>query len=219
MIHVALADEPDDFDAKVRQPGLSAIGELVGEQPTLRRPGPRRAQVASRREEIPASKFPDFWTRAVNDLMTAYHRICAYVACYIEPVTGMPTVDHMIPKSQGWDQVYEWSNFRLACSRMNSRKNDAPDVLDPFEVETGWFELEVVSFQLKPSAGVDAPTRRRITDTITRLGLNDQECRDLREEYVTSYWGGAIPLNSLTRRAPFIAMELRRQGRLREADK
>ena len=30
MIPVALAMEPADFDAKVRQPGLAAIDELVG---------------------------------------------------------------------------------------------------------------------------------------------------------------------------------------------
>ena len=73
--------------------------------------------------------------------MKAYKADLPYIACYIEPVTGMPTVDHMIPKSQRWDKVYEWSNYRLACSLMNSRKNDVPHVLDPFEVETGWFEL------------------------------------------------------------------------------
>src|SRR4051812_45173116 len=100
MIHVDLADEPADFNEKVRLPGLNAINELVGGAPSIKRRGPRRAKVASRREDIPASSFPDFWTRAIDDLMEAYGRICAYVACYIEPVTGMPTVDHMIPKSQ-----------------------------------------------------------------------------------------------------------------------
>jgi hypothetical protein len=150
MIHVDLADEPADFHKKVRLPGLSAINELVGEAPSIKRPGPRRARIASRREDIPASKFPPFWTGAIDDLMKAYKRICAYMACYIEPVTGMPTVDHMIPKSQRWDKVYEWSNYRLACSLMNSRKNGVPHVLDPLEVETGWFELELVGFQLKP---------------------------------------------------------------------
>src|SRR4051794_7871556 len=109
MIHVELADEPADFNDKVRLPGLRAIGELVGEAPSTKRPGRPRAKAALRREDIPASKFPDFWTRAIDDLMRAYGRICAYVACYIEPVTGMPTVDHMIPKSHQWDKVYEWS--------------------------------------------------------------------------------------------------------------
>jgi hypothetical protein len=121
----------------------------------------------------------------------------------------------MIPKSQQWDKVYEWSNYRLACSLMNSRKNNVPHVLDPFEVETGWFELELVGFQLKPSPKVNATIRQGIADTIGQLHLNDNECRDLRERYATDYWSGEITLSHLTRRAPFIALELRRQGQLR----
>ena len=148
MIHVDLASEPPDFDSKVRQPGLSAIAEMVGEPPLIRRPGPRRTKIADRREDLHSSAFPDFWTKASDDLLKSYRRVCAYACCYIERVTGAATVDHMVPKSKKWDQVYEWANYRLACSLMNSRKNDVPHVLDPFEVKTGWFELELVAFQV-----------------------------------------------------------------------
>jgi hypothetical protein len=41
MIPVEPAPEPPDFDKKVRQPGLSAIAEMVGEPPTIQRRGPR----------------------------------------------------------------------------------------------------------------------------------------------------------------------------------
>jgi hypothetical protein len=40
MIPVEPAPEPADFDSKVRQPGLSAIAELVGEPLTIKRRGP-----------------------------------------------------------------------------------------------------------------------------------------------------------------------------------
>ena len=30
------------------------------------------------------------------------------------------SVDHFVPKSRRWDLVYEWSNYRLACTTMNS---------------------------------------------------------------------------------------------------
>src|SRR5690349_9749763 len=47
VIPVTGAAEPPTFDAVVRQPGLSAIAELVGESPLLKRRGPRRKPVAT----------------------------------------------------------------------------------------------------------------------------------------------------------------------------
>ena len=216
MIRVELAPEPAGFDAAVRQPGLSAIAELVGEPPLVVRPGPRRAKIAERRELIPSAKFPDFWTGAIKDLLREYHRRCAYICCYIEPVTGTPTVDHMVPKSRAWDRVYEWDNYRLACHLMNTRKNDLASILDPFEVQNNWFELELVDFQVKPRKVFGARLHKRVEDTL-RI-LNQPDCCGLRGGYVEEYWGWHIDLDYLTRRAPFVAMELRRQNRLREGD-
>ncbi len=91
-------------------------------------------------------------------------------------------------------------------------------VLDPFQVKSGWFELEFVSFQVKPATTLSALIRNRAEKTIARLRLNDRECQDLRRCYVIEYQTKQISLAHLTRRAPFIAMELRRQGRLQEGD-
>jgi hypothetical protein len=218
MIRVEPAPEPPDFDRKVRQPGLSAIAEMVGEPQLLRRRGRRRTQVANRREEIPSELFPPFWRDALEDLLLAYGRICAYMAVYIEEVTGAPTVDHMIPRSVEWGQVYEWKNYRLACALINARKNDAIFVMDPFQIGPGWFELEFVGFRLKPAAKLPPLIRQRVDRTISQLRLNDRECRYLRQQYVVDYERREIPLTRLTFRAPFIASELRRQGRLRKGD-
>jgi hypothetical protein len=219
MIHVDLAPEPADFDEKVRQPGLRAIAELVGEEPSTKRPGPRRPPIATRREDIPSSAFPDFWRHALNDLLRAYHRICAYASVYIEPVTGAASVDHMLAKSQKWEQTYEWTNYRLACSLMNSRKGVVADVLDPFTIEDGWFVLELIGFQVEPVAGLDAAIHARVTATIEKLRLNDHECRTLREEYARNYWEHHVSFDYLRRRAPFVARELQRQGRLLDRDR
>ena len=150
--------------------------------------------------------------------MESYQRICAFVCIYIERVVGQPTVDHMLPKSLAWDQVYEWSNYRLVSSLMNSRKGDAADVIDPFEVEEGWFELDLVSFRVVAGADADEIIRERVQATIDRLRLNDYDCRTLRTEYAESYLVGEIRLGYLERRAPFVASELRRQGRLLSGD-
>jgi hypothetical protein len=215
MIPVEPAPEPPDFDRKVRRPGLSAIAELVGETPKVKGRGPRRRKIAEHRDAIHSESFPPFWREAIDDMMRAYHRIRAYMAIYIEEVTGDGTVDHMIPRSVEWSHVYEWENYRLACSLVNSRKNDAIAVLDPFRVKTGRFELDLVGFQVRPSEGVSPHIRRRVDRTIAKLRLNDKDCRDARGRYAMEYWMGEIPYGFLSRRAPFIAIELGRQGRVR----
>ncbi len=218
MIPVKQASAPKDFNKKVRDPGLSAIAELVGEPPTIMRPGRRRKKVADRREDLPSECFPPFWREVLGDMMLAYHRLCAYMAIYIEEVTGAPTVDHMIPRSVEWRHVYEWDNYRLACSLMNSRKNDAIAVLDPFRIKQGWFELDLVGFQVKPGTSLSSHIRARVERTILQLKLNEVDCRDARKNYVASYLSGEIPFTYFARRAPFIAIELRRQGQLRAGD-
>lgn len=218
MIRVDLAAEPPNFDHDVRKPGLDAIRELVGEKPTKQRRGPKRKQSTASRDAIPAKKFPPLWRSALDDMLVAYKRLCAYTCLYIEHVTGGASVDHLIPKSTRWDHVYEWSNYRLACALMNSRKNEAMDVIDPFEVRDGWFALELDECQVICGPGLDVATAARVDATITRLKLNDEDCLKARREYARSYADGEIELVYLERRSPFIARELRRQGKLRQGD-
>lgn len=219
MIRVEPAREPPSFHENVRLRGLDAIAELCGEAASRARPGPRRARIADTREAIPADAYPPFWRDALDDMLAGYHRICAYSCLYIEHVTGGATVDHMLPRSTHWRHVYEWNNYRLACALMNSRKADAADVLDPFEVEEGWFAMELDDCQVIPGAGLDRAVAARVEAAISRLRLNDEDCSRARREYVDAYLDGDISLRRLTQRAPFIARELRRQGRLREGDR
>ena len=153
MIPVAVADEPETFDAKVRQPGLRAMDELAGKLPA-RSAGRPFNQVADSKEAIPPGRFPPYWRSAIDDLVEKYHRICAYLCVYIPRGVGAPSVDHMIPKSMRWDRVYEWNNYRLACALMNARKGSVDQVMDPFEVEDGWFTLELYEFQVVPGVGL-----------------------------------------------------------------
>ena len=212
MIPVTPAPEPAAFDKKVRQPGLRAIAELAGEQPTPPRiVGQPYAPVAASRDAIPADKFPPYWREMLDDLMDSYHRICAYLCLYIPRGTGAPSVDHAVAKSKRWDRVYEWSNYRLACSLMNARKGAAADVLDPFEVKEDWFALELVGFQVLPGDGLADEVTGAVANTIERLRLNDPACCEARAEYAEDYWNEGIRLDYLERHAPFVARELRRQ--------
>ena len=49
-----------DFDRKVRQPGLSAIAELVGEPPLVKTTGRRRKKIAESSRRHSVGKFPPF---------------------------------------------------------------------------------------------------------------------------------------------------------------
>jgi hypothetical protein len=232
MIHVVPASEPVSFQTNVREPGLRAIAEMVGKPPPYPRtsgrphtrryfPQPKKSTTPpvpiTNEADLPAEEFPAYWTNALDDLKTEYRYVCAYSCFRIHEVTGAASVDHMVAKSKAWNCVYEWDNYRLACSRLNARKSDFPDVLDPFEVEDGWFELELVGFQVLPGKDLtDTSIRDQVQATIDRLCLND--FRKDRETDANAYWDGHISLVWLTRESPFVARELRRQGRLRDGD-
>jgi len=217
MIPVNPAAEPPDFDERVRQRGLNAIAEMVGETPRVRR-GRKREKIADTRSEIPSDRFPTHWREVLPEMLDSYHRLCAYLALYIEHATGNPSVDHVIPRSKAWDKVYEWSNYRLACALVNARKNDLELALDPFQIQAGYFALEFVEFQVIVGPAARGLVAKQVAQSIETLGLNLRECRKARQEYVEQYQSGEIRLQYLTRRAPFIAQELRRQKRLRQGD-
>jgi hypothetical protein len=220
VIPVTPAPEPAGFDAKVRQPGLDAIAELTGGTPRHPRRGRKRKKVADRPEDIPAKCFSPLWREVLPEMLNAYERRCAYLALHIEPATGNPTVDHIIPKSKAWSLVYEWSNYRLAAGLINSKKGEVENVLDPFEIDPDWFALEFVTFQVKSGPGAAGDIADRVEDTITKLGLNRDECCKARQAYFDEYLSeeAPIPYSYLLRRAPFVAGEMGRQGFLRAGD-
>ncbi|HEX5752490.1 MAG TPA: hypothetical protein VFZ09_40165 [Archangium sp.] len=193
MIHVEPQPEPRDFDAKVRRPGRKVL---------TRSP----------------QKMPELWRKCLGQLWDAYGGICSYLCVRIAPGTGSRTVEHLAPKSQNPRLAYEWSNFRLVCSLMNARKGVFEDVLDPFDVQDGWFILELSSLEVLPAPELKASVRRRVLDTIHRLRLNDRECRKAREEHYDAYLrhlrdpSEGLTFKQLMEWSPFVAMELKRQG-------
>lgn len=205
MIPVSPAPEPPGFDEEVRQPGLAALDRLA-------------ARYGGSREAIPASEFPPLWRNSLDDLLDRYNRICSCLCLYISRATGARSVDHFVAKPTAWQHAYEWHSYRLACGLMNARKGSASSVLDPFDVQEGWFVLDAVSFQVAPGDGLEAATMEAVNVTISRLRLNDQECCEARAEFAEDYWNGEVTYGYVARHAPFVAQELRRLGRLLPAD-
>ena len=199
MIHVTPQPEPKDFDRKVRQKGLAWLREK-GIDPNAALPE--------------RTKLPAYWRDELNELYTVYGKCCAYLAVFFEWTTGGGTVDHFAPKSLRADQAYEWSNYRLACSRMNSRKRDFSDVLDPFDVKDDWFRLEFVSGRIFPNPHLSESLRQRVQETIDRLGLDDSDNREMRARHYQEYCEQEVTEVHLQKYSPFVWMEAQRQGLL-----
>lgn len=189
MIRVQERPPPADFDARVRGPGEHAIRTRAG--------------------------LPPYWRGCLDDLEREYAGICAYSGVYIDPTTGERTVDHYlaIDNDPQKTRVYDWSNYRLASLRMNRSKGVAQDVLDPFEVQDGWFQINLVSYEVVASPGLPDELARRIDATIRRLKLNnDRLCRQ-READHAHLRSGEVSFEYLARYRPFLAREIQRQGR------
>lgn len=199
MIAVKAQPEPASFDAQVRQPGAKWLAKkgLAGAMP------------------IPKGvKAPPYWSRCQTDLHRAYSGICAYLCIWIEPMAGGVSVDHYVAKSKRADLTYDWGNYRLACSRMNSIKRDYDDVLDPFALGRRTFELDLQDGSIAPAKLLSWVRRDLAQATIDRLDLDRQECRQLRLRWWDEYLNDHIDADYLRRHSPFVWGEARRQGLL-----
>ncbi|MCX4239461.1 hypothetical protein [Paraliomyxa miuraensis] len=211
MIRVELRPEPPNFEEKVRKPGLRALAELRG-APAPSRPGPKRGV----KEVIESKDLPDYWTRCLDDLHEQYRGICAYSCLYIPHVVGSKTTDHFSAKatkvSSRVEDAYEWSNYRLACGLMNSRKG-TKTIIDPFEIEEGqeWFQLDLSTMRIFPNPTLSEELRKRIQGTIDDLALDDYDCRRARGNWYQPYLEGKITFSFLEEKCPFLAAEIVRQ--------
>ncbi|MCK6536701.1 MAG: hypothetical protein L6Q84_27345 [Polyangiaceae bacterium] len=203
MIGVKLRPEPTppdfDFDTRVRVPGNAWLAA---------------------NPKAPTKDWPPLWRHAMPSLRTAYKGVCAYFCCYVAEATGGGSADHFVPKSDPRNRkdTYEWDNYRFACTRMNSRKRDASDVIDPIGLADGLFVLVFSTMRVKPAAGLPAPVLKDVKGTIKRLKLNSQECVAERQGHWDNYDRHGLSAARFIEFAPFIAMEAARQGLLKPAD-
>lgn len=194
MIHVTRQPEPNDFDVLVRRPGAKFLRAC---------PRPTSKQFVSH----------SYWRQILPQLHSAYHGICAYSCHWIPFDTGFDTVEHFISKKRHPNQAYEWNNYRLVCGTLNGRKREFTDVIDPFLVNNGDFQIKFPSMLVKASKNIHASVQKQVEDSIVRLGLNDEgTCLKSRLHWVSEYCANHITFDHLKRHAPFIAFELERQG-------
>jgi hypothetical protein len=190
VIPIAPQPEPLEFDLQVRQPGLHFLAT---------NPSPS------------SNDWEAHWSRAIPWLIEGYKHICAYSCLRIYRDANDPTVDHYLPKSKYPTLAYEWANFRLCTLRMNRRKWNHEDVLDPFIIQPGWFVLDFQTVLIKPNTTLDDGLRNRVKATIERLKLNHEQDIQARLSRIQDYIQGHYTFDHLRTEAPFIAYELMRQ--------
>ena len=196
MIRIAKTDEPlhPSFEELVRKPGSDLSGR------------------DSQSPRTSNGNITIIGEGCAPVLRKRYSGICAYSCYFIHEVTGDDTVEHFLPKTPHPTLAYEWTNYRYVCGKLNTWKRTNENVLDPFEIEDGWFNIEFPSLLVKASVGLDARLITRIRNTITQLRLNeDDPCIRCRQRIIEDYCSGDISFDYLKRHAPFLGREIERQ--------
>lgn len=174
-------DEPEDFNKKCREKGA----EWVAAHPDKSRP-------------------TDLWSTFKPELAKGFSDRCAIAAMWIPD----GTVDHFVSCNEDMLLAYEWSNYRYMAGWLNSSKNKkkAADLLDPFHVGEGWFEIALPSLQLMLTDKIPAAFQKRAENTLNDLPIRDDErLLRTRREWLRMYEDGELSLEGLRKKAPLIA--------------
>lgn len=185
MIPVAPVPEPDEF-AEAKRRGL----DWLAANPQAERPAP-------------------YWRPFRRILREGFQRRCGYTAMY-EPAG---TVDHFASVKNDATKAYDWGNYRFASAWINSAKKPAGDGqwVDPYEVQAGWFEVQLPDMQLRAGPGVPPSMAAKVAHTLKHLPIRDDErVIDQRREWYDLFKNGELSLAGLGRMAPLIAEAVRR---------
>ncbi len=198
MKHFDLANEPADFDKGCRKPG-----EL-------------------HRKEGADTYWRDYWSDFRPALAEAFGWLCGYSVVRL----SKGTVDHFWPKGNDPKSdspykhlVYEWSNFRFCDGDVNNlkRKKNPGMILDPFEVQDGWFEIALPSLRLQITSEFpnDVTLRARAEFTMEKLELRDGPAiMRLREDLYNQFLGGHVDIHHVRFMNPLLADAIEKQNAL-----
>ena len=178
MIPVAPVPEPSAFDARARRPGNAWLAENPG-----------------------AARPRDYWSPFRATLAEGFANRCGYTAML--DLNG--TVDHHLSYHTHPGLTYEWSNYRYVAGWINSAKKKN-EVLDPYEVGEGWFEVLLPSMQLVATDKVPPERRAVVEQTLKVLPIaHDERVLKQRRHWYQKYREGKLSLEGLRDVAPLIA--------------
>ena len=178
MIPVAPVAEPCGFDERARRPGNAWLAKNEG-----------------------VARPRDYWSPFRAVLADGFADRCGYTAMF-EPVG---TVDHFRSYRTNPELAYEWANYRYVAAWINSAKKTS-EVLDPYEVGEGWFEVLLPSLQLVATDKVPPERRALVEQTVKGLPIaHDERVLRQRRAWYKQYLEGHLSLDGLRRWAPLIA--------------
>jgi len=191
MIPVDPAPEPSGFDENVRSKGRDWI---------------------ARQGQRVITEFPSYWRWCEPQLHEAFRGRCGWAAMTI--TSGQ--IDHFVVsqaecKREQPERAYDWDNYRYIMPELNSKKGRRPAVLDPFEVQAGWFELALPHLHLRSTAAIPASLRELADATLPGLELErGDKLMRLRRKYMLQYRMGKTRIELLDDDFPLLADALRR---------
>ena len=122
------------------------------------------------------------------------------------------SVDHFLPKSRHPELAYEWSNYRLSCEFSNRAKATKIGLMDPFQIEWGWFAICFPQCDVVVGPKLPKHREREAQFTIKALKLNSEHVVGVRSCMAMEFRKGQVTLDHLQRYYPFLAAEIKRQG-------
>ena len=188
---MVLKPEPANFQSNVRSPGQAFLKTV---------PNPSGQQFRNH----------DYWRKSLIDLGTAYNGICAYSSFWLP---NSSSVDHFYPKSQHPNLAYEWGNYRLSHAEINNDKGNSIEILDPFNIQNGWFILDIATMYVRPETSLPSSIQTSVKKTIDILKLNKDKWVEMRFGIFEKWKGCTSSMKqSIQEHYPFIAIELQRQN-------
>lgn len=184
MIPVAPVPEPPDFAERAARPGAAWLAENPGA------PRPR-----------------DYWSPFRAVLAEGFGHRCGFTAMHLPE----GTVDHLKSYRTHPELAYAWSNYRYVAHWINAAKKTA-EVLDPYEVGEGWFEVLLPSLQLVMTDKVPPERRELAVRTLKALPIaHDERVMRQRRAWYRMYQEGKLNLAGLREVAPLIAAAVEKQ--------
>lgn len=189
MISLDPIAEPDEFDARARQPGNNWLAQNTD----------------------PGKRPPDKWSPFRRYLIDGQNGLCAYGSMLCIPEAQ---VDHYLSIANYRHLAYEWSNYRYSSGLLNNLKDNHDDeIFDPYEIEDEWFEIILPSLQLVCTDNVPLCLRHKASETLRLLKLRDDE-RILRwrRSIFAEFESGRMGLEVLRAWAPLIAKAVEKRN-------
>lgn len=190
------SNEPSQFDDNCRQPGNTWLSLFPDNDP--------HSQSA-------------WWSQFQTNLADHFSHRCGWLAMNIG-LSGH--VDHYLAcgnrkgkPSPHRHLAFEWSNYRYADGRVNSRKGNLDgQILDPSDVQAGWFEVVLPNFVLKVTGAIPPIYLARAEFTVRQLKLyNGHTARWTRWSWYRRYWNNGSPnVAALMEDAPLVAEAVQR---------